>query len=269
VKDGGVIVSHQSLSVVIGGIVVLLLLIKEVLDLAATIDYVEQKFPRLVKWAERKAWQRILLIILTIMYAGILYEIFEGPVVSIGVPKVDPGAKDAEITQLQRDNKALRDRKFTNNIGISRTVANWKFSPDQAATLREFLKSHPVADKSQLNQIGILTHTNIHQFEVAQQISEVFKSAGYADALPTHYSKWSDESPFYGVMVYGYTSKIVGTSGGDPNNCLISPNAPDEALLLRDSLQTVFSRKDVHLCLNHQDGQPDWYQIIVGEWPSN
>jgi hypothetical protein len=61
--------------VVLGGIVLVLLLIKEGLDLAATIDYVEQKWPRLVKWADRKAWQRVLLLIVTIMYAEILYEI--------------------------------------------------------------------------------------------------------------------------------------------------------------------------------------------------
>src|ERR1022692_955517 len=90
--------------VVVGGIVLVLLVVKEVLDLASTIDFVEQMYPRLVRWAERKAWQRVLLLITTIMYAGILYEMWAGPAVNMGIPSADLGtvkAKDTEIEKLE------------------------------------------------------------------------------------------------------------------------------------------------------------------------
>jgi hypothetical protein len=94
---------------IVGGILLAILVVKELLDLAATIDYVEQKWPRLVKWAERKWWQHVLMLVLTIMYAGILYEDWEGPKVNIvSFPNSDPGAKDAQIRQLRTDIEYLK-----------------------------------------------------------------------------------------------------------------------------------------------------------------
>jgi hypothetical protein len=90
------------LLIVVGGAVLLILLIKEALDLAATLDYIEQKFPALVRWTERKSWQRILLIVLTIMYAGVLYEDREdAPALIVTFGSADPAAKNAEIAQLK------------------------------------------------------------------------------------------------------------------------------------------------------------------------
>ena len=70
---------HQSVLVVIGGIATLLAMVKAGIDLASTIEYVEQKCPRLVKWSERKGWHSLLLFVFTLTYAGFVYEFWVGP----------------------------------------------------------------------------------------------------------------------------------------------------------------------------------------------
>jgi len=97
--------------VVIGGFVLLVLIAKEVLDLAATIDFIEQRWPWLVKWAERRPWQRVLLLILTTMYSGILYEMWEQPHITLVVPSVDAKIKDVRIEELENELKAERSRR--------------------------------------------------------------------------------------------------------------------------------------------------------------
>jgi len=88
---------RQIVLIVVGGVVLISVIAKELIDLASTFEYIEEKWPRLVRWAERKKWQRIVLFILTIMYAGILYEMVTGPVVILPpFPSADPGARNAQ-----------------------------------------------------------------------------------------------------------------------------------------------------------------------------
>jgi hypothetical protein len=107
---------------IVGGILLVILVVKELLDLAATIDYVEQKWPRLVKWTERKWWQRVLMLVLTIMYASILYEDWEGPKVNIvSFSNPDLGAKDAQIKQLRTDIEYLKTQSASQQAMLNRS----------------------------------------------------------------------------------------------------------------------------------------------------
>ena len=50
------------------GIGVLLLAVMLVIDMAARVDYISQKFPGLVKWAEYKPWHAVLMLIAVLLW---------------------------------------------------------------------------------------------------------------------------------------------------------------------------------------------------------
>jgi hypothetical protein len=64
---------------VFGAIVLVLLFVKEALDMAARIEYAEGAFPKLTKWAADKKWHRILLVSTLLFYGGTLYELLKEP----------------------------------------------------------------------------------------------------------------------------------------------------------------------------------------------
>ena len=102
---------HSLIVIVLGGIVVLYFLAMEVIDMAGRIDYVESRWPRLIRWAERKAWHRVLLLVGVLLLAGNIYEIYrERPDESISPLRV-PDTRDAEITQLRQKIKELEQTK--------------------------------------------------------------------------------------------------------------------------------------------------------------
>ena len=69
----------MTVRIFVGGALLALLIGKEVIDIAGSLDFIEQRYPRLVKWSERKAWQRGLLLIVTLMYVTILYDVIKEP----------------------------------------------------------------------------------------------------------------------------------------------------------------------------------------------
>jgi len=47
----------------IGALILIYLLVMEAIDMASRVEYIENHFPQLLKWAERRPWHRVLLLV--------------------------------------------------------------------------------------------------------------------------------------------------------------------------------------------------------------
>ncbi len=77
----------------------------QIIDMAGRVDYVRAKWPKLLKWAEHRAWHGILLLVSALLLVGNIYEIAsdEPLIVRPRIGSADPGAKDAQILELQAE----------------------------------------------------------------------------------------------------------------------------------------------------------------------
>jgi hypothetical protein len=98
--------------IALGTIAVLFFAAIQVIDMASRVEYLQNHFPRLLKWAEHKEWHGVVLVITALLLAGNVYEIVtdEPLVVKMAVPAIDPGAKDATIIQQQQVIADLKKR---------------------------------------------------------------------------------------------------------------------------------------------------------------
>jgi hypothetical protein len=166
------------LKIIVGGILLFVLLAKELIDLAATVDFIEQKFPWLIRWAERNAWQRVLPLVVTLMYAAILYEFLTEPEPPSFVFAY-PTAADAEnrqmrdrIRELEKERLSYRSKSNRSENAIETEVRTLTDTEQQLViqTLRSAAGS-PVS----IVEVGNIPEPHI----VAQQLADTFSAAGW------------------------------------------------------------------------------------------
>lgn len=90
-----------------GAVVIAFLLLREVIDMFASIEYAEGAFPRLAKLAESKKIHRLLLVATMIFYGGTLYEMLSQPPMP---PICAQSAAKTEITAIVQENSELKDK---------------------------------------------------------------------------------------------------------------------------------------------------------------
>lgn len=142
----------------------------------------------------------------------------------------------------------------------------WSLDPQQENSLRSYLKKTFSAPRPFINTIGPLNDRDAESYDLAKELKSIFEAAGFKDIALSQISRWNGNPPFHGIMVYGNTSADVGSAGSDPD-CRVSPNAPEDALLLRGAFKTILPNEDVHLCLQNTRTASDIYWVIVGTSP--
>jgi hypothetical protein len=97
---------------IFGALAILLLVAMQGIDMAARIEWVDQHWPWLLRWAEHKGWHRVLLLGAICLLIADLYEIQKEPEVTLlAGPSADLGTKVAQIRQLQSQVDSLKTRK--------------------------------------------------------------------------------------------------------------------------------------------------------------
>jgi hypothetical protein len=91
---------RQLLLIIFGSIVIVFLAIRELLDLAASIEYAEESFPWIKRFSEGKKWQRLLLLVTLLFYAGTLYEMIKEPEGTIDAKIPSPLAPTISIKKV-------------------------------------------------------------------------------------------------------------------------------------------------------------------------
>jgi hypothetical protein len=108
---GGVRVLKQVIVIVIGVVVVLAWVVKEAIDMASRVDWVEQNLPGAIRWAESKRWQRVMILVTMLLIVGMAYEVWTEPEAPrVSLPSIDPAAKDAKIIQQAQEIATLKQR---------------------------------------------------------------------------------------------------------------------------------------------------------------
>ncbi len=88
-----------------GAVVLLFVLLRGAIDMAASIDYAQETFPWLKRWAATKKWHRIVLLATCLFYGGTLYELLREP--QPFVPSL-PNPGSLPIATVTEEDKDLR-----------------------------------------------------------------------------------------------------------------------------------------------------------------
>jgi hypothetical protein len=90
-----------------GAVVLLFVLLKGAIDMLAGIDYAQETFPWLKRWAETKKWHRLVLLATCIFYGGTLYELLKEPP-PVPITFADPGV--VAIRDVVAENRLLKEQ---------------------------------------------------------------------------------------------------------------------------------------------------------------
>lgn len=85
--------------------------------MASRVDWVEQNFPRAIRWAESKRWQRVLILVTVLLLAGMVYEMWTEPQsLTVTLPSGDIIGKEVEIGALKDQITKLQGSSQPNGL---------------------------------------------------------------------------------------------------------------------------------------------------------
>jgi hypothetical protein len=136
-------VIQQYLIIVLGAVVLAFFAFKEVIDMAASIEYAEGAFPRLKRWTESKKWHRLVLILTLVFYVGTLYELLSQPTPP---PIINPDPAVAAIAPIVVENADLRAKVASFTLPESPNSLRrktMKLADEYLKFVRQRFENHP------------------------------------------------------------------------------------------------------------------------------
>jgi len=167
--------------IALGAVVLLYLLAMEAIDMASRVEYIETHFPRLLKWAERRGWHRVLLLVAIGLLIANIWDVESRAIPEVIPPEYKfPTPSAPSVTEMTEQNRELK-RELQQAQAVRRTLPAVSKSPSNKKLTFTDAEMTVLADKLTVgrgNGINIVTvGSGTNAKAIAAQLRKAFLDA--------------------------------------------------------------------------------------------